>query len=182
MAARGVSVHYRVVFDNATVGYTGWRFAAFGFIGVAVGAILVSLVRRRGALPFGWWSTRPRASRLFASVFFGFALIWTILAFYSTYTQYAALRKAQANGTVEVVEGVVTHFTPMPVTGHGMERFCVQETCFAYADYVVTAGFNNTSSHGGPIREGLPVRVTYVGAAIIKLEVAAEAATDKRND
>jgi len=53
-----------------------------------------------------------------------------------------------------------------------MERFCVSGVCFAYSDFVITSGFNNTSSHGGPIREGLPVRVTYVGDMIVKLEVA----------
>jgi hypothetical protein len=167
-------MEYRVVFDNTTIGYTGWHFASFGMVGVLIGAILVAIVKRRGALPFKWWSTRPRASKRFALYILIFSLFWTITAFYSTYAQFAALKKAQANGTAQVVAGVVTHFTPMPATGHAMERFCVQETCFSYSDYVITAGFNHTSSHGGPIREGLPVRVTYVGAAIIKLEVATE--------
>ena len=53
-----------------------------------------------------------------------------------------------------------------------MERFCVSGTCFEYSDYVVTGGFNNTSSHGGPIRAGLPVRVSHVGDRIVKLEIA----------
>jgi hypothetical protein len=52
-----------------------------------------------------------------------------------------------------------------------MESFCVSGVCFRYSDYVVTAGFNQTSSHGGPIRDGLPVRVTYIGNTIVKLEV-----------
>jgi len=70
-----------------------------------------------------------------------------------------------------VVEGTVSRFVPMPVTGHAMERFCVHDTCFEYSDFVITSGFNNTSSHGGPIREGLPVRVTFVGNKIVKLEI-----------
>lgn len=167
-------MQYRVVFDNATIGYTGWHFAAFGMVGVVVGAVLVATVNRRGALPFHWWSTRPRASKRFAVYILIFSLFWTLTALYSTYAQFAALKKAQTNGTAQVVAGVVTHFKPMPATGHAMERFCVQETCFSYSDYVVSAGFNKTSSHGGPIREGLPVRVTYVGAAIIKLEIASD--------
>jgi hypothetical protein len=156
------------------MGYTGWHFASFGMVGVVIGAILVATVNRRGALPFNWWSSRPRASKRFAVYILIFSLFWTISALYGTYAQYAALKKAQENGTAQIVEGVVTHFKPMPATGHAMERFCVQTTCFSYSDYVVSAGFNNTSSHGGPIREGLPVRVTYVGAAIIKLEVGVE--------
>jgi hypothetical protein len=53
-----------------------------------------------------------------------------------------------------------------------MEKFCVNDHCFEYSDYVITGGFNNTRSHGGPIREGLPVRVTFIRNKIIKLEVA----------
>jgi hypothetical protein len=43
---------------------------------------------------------------------------------------------------------------------------------FCYSDYEVTAGFNNSASHGGPIREGLPVRVSYIGNTIVRLEVS----------
>jgi len=94
------------------------------------------------------------------------------MAFSSTYRDYACLSKAIDSARVSVVEGVVNQFQPMPYTGHAMEHFCVNANCFAYSDYVITAGFNHTSSHGGPIREGLPVRVTFVGSTIVKLEVA----------
>ena len=60
----------------------------------------------------------------------------------------------------------------MPAGGHRGEHFCVADACFDYADFIVTAAFNNTSSHGGPINEGLPARVTYVGNAIVKLGLA----------
>jgi hypothetical protein len=43
---------------------------------------------------------------------------------------------------------------------------------FQYSDYVITAGFNNTSSHGGPIREGLPVRIWYLDGEILRLDIA----------
>ncbi len=59
----------------------------------------------------------------------------------------------------------------MPYAGHTKERFCVEDKCFTYSDFVPTIGFNNTSSHGGPIKAGMPVRVTFVGNTIIKLEV-----------
>jgi len=37
---------------------------------------------------------------------------------------------------------------------------------------MVTAGFNNTLSHGGPIHEGLRVRIADVDGAIARLEIA----------
>jgi hypothetical protein len=160
------------VFDLASDGYKTWSFAAHGLIFVAVGAVLVAFVLWRKALPFPWWSSRPLASKIFAFFFFSFAVVWTVGAYISTYDEYSTLTSAQKNGNLHVAEGPVADFKPMPVTGHAMERFCVSGACFEYSDYVVTSGFNNTSSHGGPIREALPVRVTYAGNTIVKLEVA----------
>lgn len=63
----------------------------------------------------------------------------------------------------------------MPYNGHDTERFRVGSVSFAYSDYIVESGFNRTSSHGGPIREGLAVRIHYSGqpshATILRLEV-----------
>jgi hypothetical protein len=101
-----------------------------------------------------------------------FAIIWTVTTFVGTYRSYWVAVDALKTNAARVAEGVVTDFEPMPASGHAMESFCVSGTCFQYSDYVATAGFNNTSSHGGPIREGLPVRVTYLGDTILKLEVS----------
>ena len=98
-------------------------------------------------------------------------MLWTVVTFALTYPDYQTLVNAVDSGQINVVEGKVSDFKAMPLSGHAMERFCVSGVCFEYSDYVVTAGFNNTSSHGGPIREGLPVRVIYVGNCIAKLEV-----------
>jgi hypothetical protein len=159
---------YRTVFDITEAGYKSWNFPVHGLIIVAAGVVLV-LLRRR--LP-GWWRKHPRASSIFAFVFLGFGVVWTLGAFLGTYSEYTHLRRAADGSGVTVVEGLVTQFEPMPAAGHAMERFCVRDACFEYSDYVITAGFNNTSSHGGPIREDLPVRVTFVGNTIVKLEVA----------
>jgi len=88
---------------------------------------------------------------------------------------YDSCRKAVMalrDGQYAVVEGYVSDFVPMPHSGHSMESFVVQGHRFSYSDYVVSAGFNNTASHGGPIREGLYVRVTYTNDVILRLEIA----------
>jgi hypothetical protein len=164
-------MEYRTAFDIAQVGYKNWTFPALGLVLVAIGAALVIAHRH---LP-GWWGSHPRASRVFGFAFLGFALVWTVVSFELTYREYSSLVESSISGEgVGTVEGRVSNFRPMPAAGHSMERFCVESKCFEYSDYVLTAGFNNTSSHGGPIREGLPVRVTYVYGTIIRLEVALE--------
>lgn len=158
---------YQVVFDITDVGYKSWRFPAHGLTFVVLGVALVVFRKR---LP-GWPRKYPRLRAAFSFLFLGFSVIWTLVTFVATYSEYSSLLTAKKTGQAKVIEGNVRDFEPMPVTGHSMERFCVQDTCFEYSDYVITAGFNNTTSHRGPIKEGLPVRVTYVGNAIAKLEV-----------
>jgi hypothetical protein len=60
----------------------------------------------------------------------------------------------------------------MPYAGHAQKRFSVCGVPFSYSDYIETGGVNRSSSHGGPIRAGLWVRVSYVGNTIARLEVA----------
>ena len=89
--------------------------------------------------------------------------------------QYLRLRSAYKRHDFLVVEGYVTDLRPMPYQGHQDECFTVQPATFCYSDYDVSPGFNNSASHGGPIREGLPVRVSYVGGTILRLEIRTDA-------
>lgn len=59
-----------------------------------------------------------------------------------------------------------------PYSGHARETFVVNGQYFSYSDYDLTQGFNQTQSHGGPIKEGLQVRITHVDGSIVKLEIA----------
>ncbi len=78
-------------------------------------------------------------------------------------------------GHYEVVEGTVSNFHPMPYQGHDEESFSVSGVGFSYSDYIGDSScFNRTASHGGPIREGLRVRVAYVDDCILRLDVAAQ--------
>jgi hypothetical protein len=90
-------------------------------------------------------------------------------------SNYDGLIEAVREGNVHSVEGPVEAFHPMPAAGHDTERFTVQGTAFAYSDYESLGAFNNSASHGGPLRSGLPVRITYVATGgrnlIVRLEV-----------
>ena len=157
---------YHTVFDITVDGYKDWTFPAFGLIFIAAGifAWWFGPTRLRG-----WTRLSPFARGVFCSCWIGFAILWTLTSFLSTYADYRSLRREFEEGRFQVVEGVVTQFEP-ETSGHKRERFCVQEKCFEYSTWLVQAGFNRSNADGGPIRLGLPVRVSHVNGRIVKLE------------
>jgi hypothetical protein len=84
---------------------------------------------------------------------------------------YGRARETYARGDYSIAEGEVTEFHPMPYSGHQRETFSVNGVQFSYSDYVINPCFNNTASHGGPIRAGERVRIAYSGDCIFKLEI-----------
>ena len=158
---------YRTVFDVGMSGHQTWSVVLPGLAGMAIGAVM--FVSRK-SVP-GWWGRHPRATTVFTGFFLAFVCLLTVLEVVSSYSDHSRLTEALRSGRASVAVGSVSNFKPMPAAGHAMERFCVSAACFEYSDFIITGAFNNTSSHGGPIREGLPVRVTYVGNSIVKLEV-----------
>jgi hypothetical protein len=100
-----------------------------------------------------------------------FAALGTLALFGTTFLEYSRLQAAYRRGEYATVEGVIQNFQPMPWDGHQDECFSVNAVQFCYSDYGPTAGFNNTASHGGPIRAGLSVRIGYVGNSIVKIDV-----------
>jgi hypothetical protein len=157
---------YKVVFDIATAGYRAGGHVAFGCVFIVIG---IGLVVFRHRIMAKWSSA---AASVFSFGYLGFSLLWTTMAFASTYSEYRTALSARLKGTASVTEGVVSNFVPMPYGGHADEKFTVSGVTFSYSDYAITSGFNNTRSHGGPIDEGKRVRVTYVGNVIVRLEVA----------
>jgi hypothetical protein len=162
-------MEYRTVFDIAD-GYQQWGMPLWGLLMTLLALGNVIDLNKSSAL---WWSRNFMKCKAGGYVGLGFATLWTALAFGSTYGSYYELRAAAIGGDCRVEEGIVTKFRPpADAGGKGRENFCVAETCFAYAQYTAYAGFHNTSAHGGPLRDGLHVRVTHVGNAIVKLQIA----------
>ncbi len=153
-------IHYKTVFDISQKGFDWW-FPAAGVPFLIVGLILIWTGKRK------MWTRFRRAGYIFV----GFASLWTLTVFSTKLREYLALHEAYRNRHYSVVEGQVENFRPMPYDGHQQECFSVQHVTFCYSDFEPTAGFNNTASHGGPIRPGLPVKVAYVDDHILRLEV-----------
>lgn len=108
----------------------------------------------------------------------GFGLFWTGLLGISGFVQSHNAVRVFTDCPRSTVEGVVTDFQPMPYEGHRDECFSVQEQRFCYSDYELTPGFHRSASHGGPIHEGLPVRITYRDGMILRLQIPADRVQD----
>lgn len=109
----------------------------------------------------------------------GFMMIWTVGAgllgigvFIDTNNRFVYYRDSLSSGRVSVVEGVVSHFDPEPPEGHHDESFDVSAQHFSYSHYVLSGGFNHSRGAGGPIRDGLQVRIAYLDGQILRLEIA----------
>jgi hypothetical protein len=161
------------VFDVLDSGFKSWTFSAFGLIFVAAGVLLFVGPRLIKATSIPFFDLQARWSKNFRYLFLGFAVLWTVVVFASTYEQHLRHRELARSNACRVVEGPVDHFLPMPYAGHANESFSVQGVHFEYSDYVVTDAFNNTSSHGGPIAAGSYARICYdpSGNQILRLEI-----------
>jgi hypothetical protein len=151
----------QLVFDVANTGYTNWWFPAIGLGFMAISVLL--LVNERSA---------PQNRRHWRTIFMlGFSTLWTAAALLGTGGAYLRARAARSAGGLQIVEGTVEDFVPQPYKGHAKERFKVAGVPFQYSDYVVTAGYHQSRSHGGVIESGLHVRIGYLDNDILKLEV-----------
>ena len=137
-----------------------------GIILFGITSAVVAIIQRRGRL--------SKSSIVLTAVVCAVFLLLAAYAYSAPGVQdmYARARAAYVQGQYSTVEGTVTNFHPMPYSGHQNETFSVDGMQFSYSDYVLIPCFNNTSSHGGPIHEGLRVRIAYSGNCILKLEVS----------
>lgn len=152
---------YVMVFNVGQQGANLWS-AAFGSAAVLVGLLLFR---------YRQWPRRQIAVRYAVAVFSGLIGLWTVLDTGRELRDYYRCQRALRNGEARVVEGVVENFVPMPYGGHALEHFTVRGVPFAYSDFVATCGFRNTSTHGGPIRQGIAVRIHYLDGDILSLEI-----------
>lgn len=142
-----------------------WPFALIGLALILIGVATVI-----GRKKFGW----KQPHWLFAIGSFAFGLLWVLIVFGVVRQEPSSFNELR-NGQYQIVEGLVKDFQPMPYQGHQDECFTVQSVQFCYSDYDIGSGFHNTASHGGPIREGLPVRIAYSRGVILRLEVPKDA-------
>ena len=162
-------MEYQVAYDIQQVAYPGWWIFGVGLVFISVGT--AALLLRNNPIYSSVFDTTGIQRTLMPVFAIGFGLLWVGIGALN-HSHFANLRDAARNGGAEVIEGEVKQFVPMPYEGHAQETFVVDGRHFSYSDYDETKGFNHTQSHGGPMREGLQVRITHVDGSIVKLEIA----------
>ena len=84
------------------------------------------------------------------------------------------LNNAYQSGQFNVVQGTIQNFSNIKGKKHGEESFDVNDIHFHYASNRITGGFNKMSDHNAPLKEGVLVKISYIGSIIVKLEVQGE--------
>ena len=164
--------HFVKVFDLADAGFRDWTVSAVGLIFVAAGVYIVLFpqVMRAVKIPYFEFELGARKAGYF---FLAFVVLWTVGAFWQTYTEHLRHAALVRQNECSIVEGRVENFVPMPYAGHAKESFSVSGVAFGYSDFDVTDAFNNTASHGGPVNANSYVRICYdpQDKAILRLEI-----------
>jgi hypothetical protein len=158
---------YRTVFDVAVNGYQTWRAAILpGSLSVAALIILV-LLRSN-------FSPKSKSTRFYRGIIGAVAVAAAagcVAMLVHTRREYDALRSSLRDRTFQVVEGDVVDFVPQGTDGHPIERFRVNSTRFEYSRSDITSAFHRTAIRGGPIRDGIAVRIADVNGKIARLEI-----------
>ena len=163
---------YVTVFDISKQPFEWWWPA----IGLAIAALGIIFIK------FGSRFTSQANAKVAGWVMVVFGIAFTIVVYNSVSSMWADWHKAYEGGAYSTVEGIVEDFKPMPYEGHQDECFRVKNETFCYSDFDVQPGFHQSASHGGPIREGLPVRIAYYDGQILRLDIRADSlpSTDER--
>ena len=152
-------MHYNVIFDVTQTGFHHWQI--FVIFAVTFIALTISCF---------WYKNGWRYFLCASSLFM-------LLMNFFVIRDYLNLLLAMRHSQCEVIEGVVTQFgTPTNGTGKGPQRhgesFFVDGKKFRYFERGLENGFHQL----GIIREGMQVRIYYLGNGIdndiARLEIA----------
>lgn len=149
-----------VAYDISASGFDAWEF-------LVIGGFVVFLAILDYKFPFIPYTSPPFAQRAMRWFVLLIVLLVFVLGAANLVYSYAGTMRAVKEGHIEIAEGVVSKFKAASFN----ERFCIHETCFSYPASYTSVGFRQLSSRGGPIRDGVNVRVYYFGKVITRLEI-----------
>lgn len=154
-------MHTALIFDATTKPFP-WP-AIWPFVGqLAFGCFVVFLSRK-------WRS----ASRVLGYLFVASAIILVCRDAGRWFVLRHRHIQMLSTGHYDVLEGVVEKLHPMPSDGSSSESFTIAGHTFYYSNYSIyntSNCFDQTAAHGGPIRSGMILRVTFVDGCILRIE------------
>ena len=159
-------MNHHVIFDISQKGYD-WLPICIGLLFIIGGAI-------------GMLSPQSRKTLyIVPALLLLFGVLVSLSLFLFQYTNHQRYQAILDHGQYSVVQGTIDRFHPMAKTGHGNETFSIDGVTFSYSDFSVTPAFNNTSAYGGPLHEGMYVKIYYTKSiefagdhAILRIEAS----------
>jgi hypothetical protein len=97
------------------------------------------------------------------------AIVLSVVTFVGSTLPDLHLLEAVETGNYALVEGIVTQFHPQFAGRREYETFSVDGTTFRYTQSSDFA-FNHTAGTGGPIHQGMKLRVGHVAGRIVRID------------
>ena len=164
-----------LVYDILQTSWVSTMNPTMGVVITALGCVMiaVNMWRKHRGLPvYNWRRRSDKPDRGIAFLVLAYGLVIMIGIARMSYVDYTNLRTAYESGQCKVVEGTVEHFHAVQTMKNAKkESFDIGSTHFAYPDSGNTAAFSTTAAYGGPMRNGLPVRIHHCNGDIVRLEV-----------
>jgi len=147
-------------FDMAVSGFQNWGVVLSGIALALAGLFLFFLIDGR--------STRSFLYKWAALVSF-IVLLLSVASAIRGYVHYRELTSSATSP--EIAIGVVKDLHQAGQLGKQIESFFIDDKKFSYSGTSFEPGFHQTFAQGSPLRNGMLIRVHYVGDTIVKLEL-----------
>jgi hypothetical protein len=98
-------------------------------------------------------------------------MVFLVMTFGVRLIQHRDLVTRLRNGEFENVEGVITNFEPGSFNGHRRERFTVAGRTYTFSSAEWRAGYHDVQGEGGPLADGIAVRIADVNGTIARFEL-----------
>ena len=161
------SAQYNVVFDVAEQGYRTWKLALLPALAVAAITLPWFVSAQRHDVTDSERRNARAIVRTMVTIFVSFSVYLLI----HSWSEYEEFVQRLRSGDFRTLSGPITDFQPGGVSGNRIEHFRVDDVAFDYGTAELTSAFHRTAGNGGPMREGLQVRLAVTGNKILRVEI-----------
>lgn len=145
---------FQTVYEITQEAFTDWIYDAISLALFLILAFTIFIFLKRLGKENIAKYTKIIIFPLFMFLIFG--IIWNVFA----YKQYINLKNVYLNNEIQIVEGFVTN-VHLQYGRINKQNFQVGQEHFEISENIYTGGFDKTVQNGGPIVQGLYVRLYY---------------------